>query len=230
MRSERPGLLVPLVLLVVASLVACKRDRESLGSFVEDRAMTLADHCAIEHDTAIDGPVLRCTMVFDGVNCPCEGTATLFQADDHKNVRLIQLQIDHCPHEVAAQTIVEHLEWLLRKEDRARLEHDIGSPGHDAVPPTLHPINGTISTRQVYGDRTVELEWSRDAYRQPDGSVVDQSREWYFVAIRPRSNDDKPQVSVSKDRHVTEAPRAASPEEARRPAGEEARECEMVRQ
>jgi hypothetical protein len=193
----------------IATLAACKRGRDSLGSFIENRAMLFASNCDRYLGDAgqENESVFRCVISYgDGPNCQCSASATLVRADNGKDARLLQIQVDHCSHGTATKPILDHLDWLLSKDDRAQLARDIDDPGHDAQPPASQASPGTISTRRIYGDRVVELEWSRDAYRQPDGSVAVQPTESYFVAIRPRTSADAPQVKVSKDSRVTAAP------------------------
>lgn len=138
--------------------------------------------------------------------CPCKGHATVHRASNGKDARLYQIQIDHCPHEAAAHDIRMHMMFLLNDKQLSKLELDLDEPGRKANPPALRADNGTIAATHVYGDRVVEMNWSRDSYRQNDGTLVPQPTESYFIAVRPKTSDDRECASSSKEPRVGSAP------------------------
>src|SRR5690606_19525950 len=146
--------------------------------------------------------------------CPCSGKMTLHRASNGKDARLLQVQVDHCPHDVAVEELVSTVRWLLAEPGRvntspeveARLTSDLDEPGRHAKPAASRSEAGSIFTLRIYGDRVLEIDWSRDAYRQPDGSAELQSTESYFVAVRPRTKNDAERVTVRQEPRVTARP------------------------
>jgi hypothetical protein len=140
---------------------------------------------------------------------------TLHRASNGTDARLLQVQIDHCPHDVAVEDLVLDVRWLLAEpgkvnvpaELEAELKKDLDEPGRHAKPAVSRSDAGTISALRIYGDRVVEIDWSRDAFRQRDGSVKLQPTESYFVAIRPREKTDAERVTVVKEPRVTGVPK-----------------------
>lgn len=209
----------PHALVICAALSACSRDRDSLGPFDEARVMTLSscdDVDDVRDFMSSTRPTVQCGFrptyydeagILHGWGCACRGTMTLHRASNHTDARLLQVQLNHCPHQAAVVELVVDVDWLLAEAVGAELKKDLDEPGRHAKPAVSRSEAGTISSLRIYGDRVVEIDWSRDAFRQRDGSVELQPTESYFVAVRPREKTDAERVTVAKEPRVTGVPK-----------------------
>ena len=134
--------------------------------------------------------------------CPCTGTGVLHRDPAGGDATLLQYSIQHCPHPVVAERIPLHLEFLIPEQHHDRLRRDFDAPARDQHRDDVHRVEAV----HVYGDRTIELDWSRDAHRGEDGKIAVQDRETYFIAVRPRKPGDRERVTVHTEPLVTAAP------------------------
>lgn len=151
----------------------------------------------------------------DSLACSCQGSAMLQRAANGRDAGLLQLQISHCPHDEAVSTLGYHISWLLAESGKdptsartlAKLQRDLDEPTHDASLVNLSETAGNASAVRLYGDRVVEIAWSRDAYQLANGSIEPQPTESYFVAVRPQRKGDTERVtSAGKEPRVTAVP------------------------
>lgn len=214
-------------LTVCLLLFACNRDRESLGEFDEARSMAIVP-CGTPqhfHDPTEDGiPEFRCTLgALEGCignpppcpGCPCDGSLTLRRARNGTEADLLQIQVDHCPHELAVHTIAgPGFDWFIAESEKAepssaraaKWKLDLDEPAHGASTGSSPAKIGTVTALRIYGDRVMEINWSRDAFRQNDGSIELQSTESYLIAIRARHKGDVERVTVREEPRVTGVP------------------------
>lgn len=207
-------------LVVGLLLTACNRDRDSLGTFDEVRRMVLAPCGTPQHRgdmTAKDIAEFRCTLGWleqslHAPGCPCDGSMTLHRAKNGRDADVLRIQVDHCPHDAAVHALTLGFEWILTgkldssSELAAQYKHEIDEPAYGTTRELSLDDVGSVSALRVYGDRVVELHWSRDAFRQNDGSIELQSTESYLIAIRARRKGDVERVTVREEPHVTGVP------------------------
>lgn len=203
------------LLLVCTLISACERDRDSLGTFDEVRQRAVGA-CSRARDladfTAKGIAEFRCSELDAHANwnpeCPCAGSFTLRRAANGTDADLLQIRLEHCPHDMAVDGLSYGFEWMFlhpSRESFVKYKADLDEPARGARGASSADA-GSISAVRIYGDRVAEIEWSRDAYQQRNGSIDLQPTESYFVAIRPRREGDAERVIVRNDRRVTGVP------------------------
>jgi hypothetical protein len=138
---------------------------------------------------------------WDFADCPCRGTATLYRASNGVDASLYEYRVSTCPHYLTVDQAIGDLDHLIPKDELDRFERDLDRPGGSKQLPEHHLVNAT----HVYGDRTVELTWTRDVHRRPDGTLQVQDTETYFIAVRPKKAGDRERVDLDVEPVITGA-------------------------
>jgi hypothetical protein len=198
-------------LLALSLLAACgSDDRETLGTFDMNKRMILAGIGSLPAtettDTwscplfAIGQPVAGET---DDEPCPCRGSATVHRASNRTDAALLQFSLQQCAHASIVEEAHDILDWWVPESSHGRLLKDLERPGGDEQRPEHRKVEAT----HIYGDRTVEMTWTRDVFRAADGTEQPGDTESIFVAVRPRKRGDREQVRATTEPVISPTPR-----------------------
>jgi hypothetical protein len=158
---------VILAAVACAVLGAC-RPRHSFGSYSKLRNTLLGSCNAFRPESDDVRDVYTCELDrFDDSDkdriavfeCPCRGNMTFHTKGD--DVVRIDLTLEQCTRQVASTRIRLALDRFLDAEQQPKLDARVAHPDGDRS-----ELQG-LTSKHVYGDVTVDMNWSRDSYPKP---------------------------------------------------------------
>lgn len=174
-------------------LIGCSSSGNSLDDF-EHAKEFVSPTCFRKQ---IEKTRLTCSpLVGAAEDCRCEAKLELEASPDGKKLVAVRYSVQHCPED-RATTASAYAVSGYRATELARI-FDLKQNAGERDPSTQR-MTGTY----VDGNATMNLEWTREAYRDDSGNIEPNGRVSYFVVIKPRKDGDRESVKIENEPTVT---------------------------